>query len=88
MAGSMYLISGNGPTADWYRNLVAHPEVTVRMAGVEHAGTASPVVDPEERHRCGDLMGSKYVWDGDPSIGLTYEDWCYAVPAVAIDFPH
>lgn len=85
MDGAMYLISGNGATADWYRNLLAHPEVTVKLAGRELAGRARDVIDPEERRRCGDLMGSKYVWDGDPSIGLTYDAWCYDVPAIAID---
>ena len=86
MDGAMYLISGNGPTADWYRNMLAHPRVVVKIAGEEHVGRASPVADPEERRRCGDLMGAKYVWDGDPDIGLTYEAWCYDVPAIAIDF--
>lgn len=86
MDGAMYLISGNGPGADWYRNLLANPTVTVRVGDDEHEGCASPVTDPEERHRCGDLMGAKYVWDGDPDIGLTYEAWCYDVPAVAIEF--
>ena len=32
-------------------------------------------------------MGAKYVWGGDPGIGLTYEAWCYEVPAVAIELP-
>ena len=86
MDGAMYLISGNGPTADWYQNMLADAEVVVKIAGREQIGRASPVTDPEERHRCGDLMGAKYVWDGDPEIGLTYEAWCYDVPAVAIDF--
>jgi hypothetical protein len=31
-------------------------------------------------------MGAKYVWDGDPAIGLTYPAWCYEVPAVAVEF--
>jgi hypothetical protein len=31
-------------------------------------------------------MGAKYVWGGDPDIGLTYQAWCYEVPAVAIEF--
>ena len=44
------------------------------------------MTDTGERHRCGDLMGAKYVWDGDPEIGLTYEAWCYDVPAIAIEF--
>jgi deazaflavin-dependent oxidoreductase (nitroreductase family) len=84
--GAMYLISGNGPGADWYRNMLAHPEVVVKIAGEEHVGRARDVTDPEERQRCGDLMGAKYVWGGDPSIGLTYTAWCYDVPAIAIGF--
>lgn len=30
MDGAMYLISGNGPTADWYMNMLANPKVTVK----------------------------------------------------------
>ena len=34
------------------------------------------------------MMAAKYRWGGDPSIGLTYEAWCFEVPAVAIsDWP-
>lgn len=83
---SMYLISGNGVTADWYQNLLFNREVVVKLAGATHLGHARAVVDPDERRRVGDLMGSKYVWGGDPSIGLTYDAWCYDVPAVAIEF--
>ena len=83
----MYLISGNGPGADWYRNMLTTPEVLVKLAGEAHIGRARDVVDPEERRRCGELMGAKYVWGGDPSIGLTYDAWCFDVPAVAIEFP-
>ena len=49
-------------------------------------GTARVITDPDERVRVGDLMGTKYVWGGDPDIGLTYHAWCYEVPAVAIEF--
>ena len=85
IGGAMYLISGNGPSADWYRNLLANPEVVVKLAGEVRRGRARDVTDPAERRRCGDVMGVKYVWDGDPSIGLTYEAWCYDVPAIAIE---
>ena len=30
-------------------------------------------------------MGQKYPWDGDASIGLTRQAWCYEVPVLAID---
>lgn len=83
---TMYLISGNGPTADWFRNLVADPDVTVRIADETHVGRARVVDDPNERQLVGVLMGEKYVWDGDPSIGLTYRAWRFDVPAVAIEF--
>ena len=83
---TMYLISGNGATADWYQNLLFNREVVVKLAGEAHLGHARPVVEPDERHRVGDLMGAKYVWGGDPSIGLTYDAWCYDVPAIAIEF--
>jgi deazaflavin-dependent oxidoreductase (nitroreductase family) len=85
--GAMALICGNGPSADWYRNMAADPHVHVRLAGAIHDGVARVVTDPAERRRVGDLMGAKYVWGGDPSIGLTYQAWCYEVPAVVIDFP-
>ena len=78
------LISGNGPTADWFANLVADPSVRVRLGDRWHDGTARVVTDPGERRRVGEVMGEKYVWGGDPSIGLTYEAWCYDVPAVLV----
>ena len=85
---TMYLISGNGPTADWFRNALADPRVSVRLAGATHHGVARHVSDPDERRRVGDLMGEKYSWDGDSSIGLTRQAWCYDVPVLAIgDWP-
>jgi deazaflavin-dependent oxidoreductase (nitroreductase family) len=85
---TMYLISGNGPTADWYRNALANPRVSVRLSGEVHVGVARDVTDPEERRRVGDMMGQKYLWDGDPSIGLTRQAWCYDVPVLAIEQWH
>jgi deazaflavin-dependent oxidoreductase (nitroreductase family) len=81
---TMYLISGNGPTADWYRNALADSQVSVRLGGMTHEGVARAVTDPDERRRVGDLMGLKYPWEGDSSIGLTRQAWCYDVPVLAI----
>lgn len=85
---AMYLISGNGAGADWYQNMLAQPDVLVKLAGQAHIGRASDVTEPDERRRCGEVMGAKYVWGGDASIGLTYEAWCYDVPAIAVTFGH
>jgi deazaflavin-dependent oxidoreductase (nitroreductase family) len=81
---TMYLISGNGPTSDWYRNALNDSQVSVRLAGETHEGVAREVTDSDERLRVGDLMGAKYPWDGDSSIGLTRQAWCYEVPVLAI----
>jgi deazaflavin-dependent oxidoreductase (nitroreductase family) len=83
--GGLCLISGNGPTADWFRNMEADPRVQVRIGDVTRAMTARVVTDPRERRRVGEVMGAKYVWGGDPSIGLTYEAWCFDVPAVLLE---
>jgi deazaflavin-dependent oxidoreductase (nitroreductase family) len=82
---TMYLISGNGPSADWYRNAVVKPRVSVRLKRETRNGLARDVTDPDERRRVGDLMGQKYPWEGDSSIGLTRQAWCYDVPVLAID---
>ena len=79
----LYMINGSG-AADWYRNAIADPRVTVRIADEQWAGSAFPLADEDLRRFVGDLMGAKYPWDGDPSIGLTFEMWCYEVPVLAV----
>lgn len=79
----LYLINGSG-AADWYRNALVDPRVTVRVDGETRSGEARPVTDTAERRRVGELMGAKYPWDGDPSIGLTFQAWCFEVPALAV----
>ncbi|MEQ1873772.1 MAG: nitroreductase family deazaflavin-dependent oxidoreductase [Ilumatobacteraceae bacterium] len=81
---TLYLISGTGPNADWYRNALANPAVTVRINRDTRAGIARTVTDEVERRSVGELMGAKYPWDGDASIGLTFEAWCFDVPLLAI----
>ncbi|NUP62101.1 MAG: nitroreductase family deazaflavin-dependent oxidoreductase [Nonomuraea sp.] len=39
--------SGFGPRADWYRNVLAHPEVTVQVGGRVHRVTATPLTTDE-----------------------------------------
>ena len=59
--------------------------VPVRVGDETRRASARDVVDPAERRRVGELMGTKYPWDGDASIGLTFEAWCFDVPALAIE---
>lgn len=82
---SIYFISGNGTTSDWFSNMVAHPEAEVRFGKDHRIGLARVVSNPDERRRVGDLMGAKFDWDGDDDINLSRQAWCYDVPAIAID---
>lgn len=85
-AGTMYLISGNGREADWFLNLQAHADVLVELGGEARRATARVVADPSERRLVGEVMGVKHAgWEGDPEIGLTFEAWCFDVPAAAIE---
>ncbi len=51
-SGSWTAASGFGTRADWYRNVLAHPDITIRTAGRDHAVHAVPLA-PDE---CAALM--------------------------------
>ena len=36
----LYMVSGNGDSADWYRNALADPAVTLRLGGIARRATA------------------------------------------------
>lgn len=44
--GAVYVASARGVKADWYRNIVANPQVHVRVKSRRFAGTADPITDP------------------------------------------
>ena len=78
------LIAGNGPTCDWLRNALAHPEVELRLDGQWVRGRARLAVG-DERRRVGEVMREKYGgWGGDPDIGLTEDAWLWDVPALLV----
>ncbi|MBN1305508.1 MAG: nitroreductase family deazaflavin-dependent oxidoreductase [Anaerolineales bacterium] len=47
--GNIHCISGGRKSSDWYRNLMAAPEVEVILPGGAVFGRAEEVVDPNER---------------------------------------
>ena len=53
-AGNNYIIfAGWGIQSDWYKNLLANPEVTIQVGSKKIKATARPIEDPERRR---DLM--------------------------------
>jgi deazaflavin-dependent oxidoreductase (nitroreductase family) len=49
--GHYISFSGWGVSSNWYRNVVAHPEVTLRVGRRRFQATAKPVVDPDRRQQ-------------------------------------
>ncbi|MDX5318331.1 MAG: nitroreductase family deazaflavin-dependent oxidoreductase, partial [Actinomycetes bacterium] len=44
--GVLHVASARGTAADWFRNVVADPRVTVTLRGREFDAVADPVTDP------------------------------------------
>jgi len=49
--GNVYCLAGFGTISDWYRNLLAHPNIEVLLPGGAIAGIAEQVIDSNERLR-------------------------------------
>ncbi len=47
--GSVYCLSGGRQSSDWYRNLIANPQVEVILPGGAILGQVTEVTDPQER---------------------------------------
>jgi deazaflavin-dependent oxidoreductase (nitroreductase family) len=47
--GEVYCVAGFGPSADWYRNIVANPQVEVWLPDGWWAGISEELLDPERR---------------------------------------
>jgi deazaflavin-dependent oxidoreductase (nitroreductase family) len=60
------VFSGWGVRSDWYRNLVANPDVTIRVGNREMKATAAPVADPERRRELMHMMRGRAGRCGPP----------------------
>lgn len=58
---TLYLLSGGGTRADWVRNLVAHPAVSVRIGSRELPAIARLVDDDVESSHARGLLYAKYA---------------------------
>jgi deazaflavin-dependent oxidoreductase (nitroreductase family) len=82
---TLYLLSGGGDESDWVRNLLRHPEVTVRLGrrdGAERPGRAR-VVEPgsDEDELARRLVVGKY----QPTYGGDLSGWRRQALPVAVD---
>jgi deazaflavin-dependent oxidoreductase (nitroreductase family) len=82
---TLYLLSGGGDRSDWVRNLLARPEVTVRIGRRDAPALAARarVVDPgsDEDDRARRLVTGKY----QPGYGGDLSSWRRSSLPVAVD---
>jgi deazaflavin-dependent oxidoreductase (nitroreductase family) len=80
--GRLFLLSGGRDSADWVRNLMRDPRVSVELGGSERAGRAHlPAPGSVDDALARRLLFEKYSRDEDD-----LEDWSRTSVAVVIDF--
>lgn len=78
----IYFLAGGGAEADWVKNVVTHPKVTVRIGGKTMRGTARMLAPGEEDTLARRLLATKYErWhEGKP-----LSSWARIALPVAVD---
>lgn len=80
--GALYMMSGGGERADWVKNALKEPRVTVRVGTMRFAGRARLVTDSDEELRVRNLLATKYD-EREPDGGL--DEWARTALPVAVD---
>ena len=80
---TLYILSGNGPRqrADWVRNLMKTPAVSVRIGEREFEGVGRIVNDAEEDALARRLLLEKY----EPTYSGELSEWGRTALPVAVD---
>ena len=79
---TVYMLAGGGHGAHWVMNLIAKPEVSVRLGEHEYNGVARLVEPGEEEQAARRLLATKYE-DWTPEKPLS--DWARMALPVAVD---
>ena len=58
--GTVFVRSVNGPTARWYREALADPNVTIHVKGRKVAARAVPATDEASVEACSEGLRAKY----------------------------
>lgn len=76
---ALYFLHG-GDIADWMKNIVHHPDVTISIKEIVLTGTARRVMDHEEDVLARQLLARKYQKSEDHLV-----QWLRDATAVAVD---
>jgi deazaflavin-dependent oxidoreductase (nitroreductase family) len=79
--GTLYLLAGSGDRADWVRNLLRTPDVTVKIRETVLTGTARVIGDDDEDRLARSMLVTKY----QPRDQDDLTDWGRRALPIAID---
>jgi len=78
---TLYILSGGRDRSDWVRNIIAQPEVSVRMGGVTLAARGRIVTEAAEDALARRIVVAKY----QPTYGEDLTQWGETSLPVALD---
>ncbi|HEY0530436.1 MAG TPA: nitroreductase family deazaflavin-dependent oxidoreductase [Actinoplanes sp.] len=78
-AAGRYWLTGSPGARDWYANVLAHPEFTLHLKGLDVRARARVVTDPDERARVLGEIVPALDWAG------SLENWMAGSPLVEIE---
>ena len=79
---TLYLLSGNGASSDWVKNIQAQAVVQVRIAKYTFKASARIIKDAEEENAARELLDGKYEkW----KPGQPFSEWAQTALPVALD---
>ncbi|MGZ4130150.1 MAG: nitroreductase family deazaflavin-dependent oxidoreductase [Actinomycetota bacterium] len=81
--GVIYLLSGGGSGSDWVKNLIAKPDVTIRLGDETRDTTARLVSAPDEDALARRLLVEKYR----PRYSGELDEWGRTSLPVAVEWP-
>jgi deazaflavin-dependent oxidoreductase (nitroreductase family) len=81
--GKIYMLSGGRDASDWVKNVLANPEVSIRIGDQTFVGMARIITSAtEEEDQARRLLAGKYEeWEADKPLS----DWAATSLPVAID---
>lgn len=78
---TVYMLAGGGRTADWVKNIVATPEVKVRVGSLEMSGSGRLVDAADEEAWARSALLDKY----NPTYSGDLTGWSQSALPVAVD---
>ena len=78
---TIYMLSGGRDQADWIKNALRTPEVSVRIRDLHFAGRARLIEDPAEDAKAREIVVAKY----QPRSSDELDSWGRASLPLAID---